>query len=128
MRFYTALEVSLDCCVCRRCWRTVALGPDGGHCSSNHPFPGRVVGQTPSADGIRYELAWELEPFVDAKYPEARVPDGRVNWARVNFDITCGECGQTQSDSVQQNLGDHAQDCGCGALLYHWRQDGMRLV
>src|SRR5262245_47643589 len=33
--FADALEVSLDCCVCCRCWRTVVFQPDGdeGRCT-----------------------------------------------------------------------------------------------
>jgi hypothetical protein len=46
--FSDSLEVSLDCCICHRCRRTVLfqLGSVEGKCTpTGHPFPGKLVGR-----------------------------------------------------------------------------------
>jgi uncharacterized protein (TIGR02996 family) len=120
------LEVSLDCCICRRCRRTVVFRLDGkdGTCTpSGHPFPGFLLrkggdGQEASC-GARYLVAYRYEPFVDAKHPEWRRPVGVPTWARVSFSVACPACGEQGSHSTQTNIArPWTCHCRCGAVLY----------
>src|SRR5262245_33385998 len=73
--FGDTLEVSLDCCICHRCRRTVVFKVGGveGKCTpTGHPFPGKIVGMEASANSVVYRLEYWFEPFDDAKYPERR--------------------------------------------------------
>lgn len=125
LSFEDSLEVSLDCSFCRRAHRTVilAVGSGKGVCTpTRHPFSGAIVEKVdrelPAGEQVSYEIAYEYEEFVDARYPE-RVPTGRVTWARATFAIECPACHLSQDGSTQSNLvRPYAARCSCGRTLY----------
>jgi uncharacterized protein (TIGR02996 family) len=128
--FADPLEVSLDCCVCCRCWRTVIFQPDGdeGKCTpTGHPFPGYWLGKEESHEGpvvsACYRVAFRYEPFTDAKYPE-RQPKVRPTWARIGFEIVCPHCGHANQCSTQNNIvRPWTWHCQCGEVLYTERDE-----
>ena len=122
--FADAVEVSLDCCVCRRCHRTVIFRTDGtdGRCTpTDHAFAGYALRKDEFPAGqtrVRYLVAYRYEPFVDAKYAGVRTPSGGPAWGRVSFTIDCPACGTRSSRSVQTNTARPWEcRCGCGAVL-----------
>jgi uncharacterized protein (TIGR02996 family) len=133
--FADSLEVSLDCCVCRRCWRTVVFrpGPDEGTCTpTRHAFPGYWLGKEEAGEGAVasacYRVAYRYAPFVDAKYPQQRRPQGVPTWARVSFTVTCPFCGESGSHSAQNNtVRPWTCRCRCNAVLYH-EEDEMPVL
>jgi hypothetical protein len=121
VRFCEILEVSLDCCVCHRCRRTVILkvGAVQGKCTTGHPFPGKIVGMEANADSVVYRLEYWFEPFEDVKYPDRRKAQGRPTWARVGFELVCPKCGQASRQSSQNNIvRPWTCHCKCGHVLY----------
>jgi hypothetical protein len=124
--FSDTLEVSLDCCVCYRCHRTVIFQVGGveGKCTpTGHAFPGKIVAKNVGQDGpiasAVYRLEYWYEPFTDAKYPEHRKPSGRPTWGRVGFEVTCPACGQVNRQSTQTNIvRPWTCQCQCGQTLY----------
>ena len=123
--FSDTLEVSLDCCICYRCWRTVIFpvgGTDGLCTPSRHVFPGKVfepeVTRQGAVTAVLYRLAYWYEPFEDAKYP-GRTPTGAPTWARISFEILCPNCGGVKKSSVQNNtVLPWTCHCDCGQNLY----------
>jgi uncharacterized protein (TIGR02996 family) len=124
--FADGVEVSLDCYVCRRCHRTVYFQPDGGQgkCTpTGHPFPGYWLGKEKISEGAivsaRYRVAFHIESFLDAKYPQHRKPSARPTWARVGFEVVCPRCGHANRGSVQNNIvRPWTWRCQCGQHLY----------
>jgi hypothetical protein len=124
--FNDTLEVSLDCCICHRCHRTVIFQVDGveGKCTpTGHAFPGKIVAKEVGWDGSLalavYRLEYWYEPFSDAKYPGHRKPAGRPTWGRVGFEVTCQGCGQVNRQSTQNNIvRPWTYQCQCGQTLY----------
>jgi uncharacterized protein (TIGR02996 family) len=123
--FADSLEVSLDCCVCRRCHRTVVFQGDctTGCCTpTGHAFPGYMLwkGERDGKPaGIRYLVTYRYEPFVDAKYADFRRPSGVPTWGRVYFTILCPACGERGTHSVQTNaVRPREGRCQCGAVLF----------
>jgi hypothetical protein len=120
--FSDTLEVSLDCCICRRCFRTVILtrGNVEGICTpTGHPFPGKIVGLEAGANSVIYRLEYLFEQFEDAKYPGRRTPQDRPTWGRVGFEITCPNCGHKTPHSTQTNIvRPWTCRCECGQVLY----------
>jgi len=124
--FGDTIEVSLDCCVCHRCHRTVIfeVGKVEGQCTpTGHAFPGKVMGkeagQIGSTASATYMLDYWYEPFQDAKYADRRKPEGRPNWARVPFAVICPSCGQSNKASTQNNIvRPWVCHCKCGQELY----------
>lgn len=120
--FSDTLEVSLDCCICHRCHRTVIFEVGGveGRCTPiGHPFPGKVVSKAADGDSVVYRLEYWYEPFTDAKYPEVRQSNPLPTWGRVGFTVACPECNQTQNCSVQTNtVRPVTCHCKCGRVLY----------
>ena len=124
--FSDRLEVSLDCCICRRCRRTVIFfeGEAEGRCTpTGHTFgrlTGKEVTQNGSVASVVYRVVYWYEPFLDAKYPDKRQPSGRPQWARVRFEIVCPKCVSVKKDSTQNNIVRpyvcSCQQCGC--VLY----------
>jgi uncharacterized protein (TIGR02996 family) len=129
--FADSLEVSLDCCVCRRCHRTVVFQGDctNGRCTpTNHLFPGYLLRKDEpvgSSASVRFLVAYRYEPFVDAKYT-SRQPRGVTTWARVYFSVVCPACGESVRDSTQTNLvRPWTCRCRCGAVVYEDREMPM---
>jgi hypothetical protein len=124
------LELSLDCPVCRRCWRTVIFreGQAEGKCTpTGHAFPGRITSKYEAHDGgvasVVYRVAYRYEPFTDAKYPSRR-PSGEPSWGRVAFEVTCPECGEVTQASTQTNIvRPWTCRCKCGCVLYTERDE-----
>ena len=120
--FRDGLEVSLDCCICQRCRRTVIfkVGEVEGKCTpTGHPFPGKIVRLKANADSVVYGLEYWYEPFEDAKYPDRRKAQDRPTWARVGFDIACPKCGQESRQSSQNNIvRPRTCHCKCGHVLF----------
>jgi uncharacterized protein (TIGR02996 family) len=123
--FADSLEVSLDCCVCRRCHRTVVFQGDGtdGRCTpTRHSFPGYML-RNDERDGraasVHYLVAYRYESFVDAKYADFRRPSGVPTWGRVYFTILCPVCGECGTHSVQTNaIRPREPRCKCGTVLF----------
>jgi hypothetical protein len=120
--FSDTLEVSLDCCICQRCCRTVIfkLGDDEGTCTpTGHPFPGKIVGREANADSVLYRLEYGYEQFEDAKYPDRRKAQDRPTWGRVGFEIACPKCGQASRQASQNNIvRPWTCHCQCGHVLF----------
>jgi len=124
--FLDTLEISLDCCICRRCRRTVIFfeGETEGKCTpTGHTFArltGKEVAQNGPVASVVYRVVYRYEQFVDAKYPGRRKPSDLPRWARVRFDIVCPMCGFVKRDSTQNNIVRpyicSCQQCGC--VLY----------
>jgi hypothetical protein len=123
--FVDPLEVSLDCPVCRRCQRTVVFreGQPEGKCTpTGHAFPGRIIERSASQHGstasVVYQIAYNYEPFIDAKYPEHK-PSGKPTWGRIAFEVRCPKCGQVTKASTQTNIvRPWVCQCRCGCVLY----------
>jgi hypothetical protein len=123
--FADALEVSLDCVVCRRCHRTInfELGHQNAMCiKTHHPFPGKLLSKLASQEGsltkVRYQISYEYEPFVDAKYPSLE-PSGAPTWARISFTLRCPRCQNDNHLSTQNNIRrPFSQYCQCRLLLF----------
>jgi hypothetical protein len=84
--------VSLDCCICHRCYRTVIIRMGGieGKCTpTGHPFPGKIVSKQAGPASVAGRLEYWYEPFADAKYPDRRAPTDRPTWGRVGFEAVC---------------------------------------
>ena len=120
--FSDTLEVSLDCCICHRCHRTVMLNFGGveGKCTpTGHPFPGKIVRMEATADSVVYYLEYWYETFEDAKYPDRRKAQDRPTWGRVGFEIVCPRCGQASKQSSQTNVvRPWTCHCNCGQILF----------
>jgi uncharacterized protein (TIGR02996 family) len=124
--FADSLEVSLDCCVCRRCRRTVifqAGGAEGICTPTGHAFPGFWLGKEESHEGevasVRYRVAFRFEPFIDVKHPQLRQPVAMPDWARARFEVVCSRCGQANQASTQNNIvRPWTCHCECGQVLY----------
>lgn len=108
------LEYSLDCFVCRRVGRTVALhhGAAQGVCHSSrrqlewqddlddvgkHPAPIRISGFDTAGDKtsqtLRCRLSFWWSPFTDLKRPEQRGSElGDGPWVRVHYRVGCRTC------------------------------------
>jgi len=115
--------LSLDCCVCCHCWRTIIFGNDEaeGKCTpTSHPFPGRIVAkevrQTGPTASVLYRLEYRYEPFVDAKYP-LRQPTGEPTWARVTFDLTCPPATRASSTASRQTPSDRGHVAAIAAAF-----------
>ncbi len=71
---------------------------------------------------VEYEIEYQYEPFIDAKYPD-KLPyygpsEGIPTWARVHFTMTCPRCQAQVTDSTQTNLvRPHTETCDCGYEL-----------
>jgi hypothetical protein len=120
--FSDTLEVSLDCCICHRCCRTVifSLGDVEGQCTpTRHSFPGKIVGKEASADSVLYRIEYWYEPFEDAKYPDRRKAQDRPTWGRVGFEVACPKCGQVTRQGSQNNIvRPWTCHCPCGLALF----------
>jgi hypothetical protein len=120
--FSETLEVSLDCCICHRCHRTVVFqagGFDGKCTPTGHSFPGKLIGKEPGPTSVVYRLEYWYEPFADAKYPDRRTPTGWPTWGRVELEVVCPSCGQAQRCSTQTNIARPLVcRCRCGYELY----------
>ena len=120
--FSDSLEVSLDCCICHRCRRTVIFKVGGveGKCTpTGHPFPGKIVAMEASANSVVYRLEYWFEPFEDAKYPDRRKAQDRPTWSRIGFDVVCPKCGQGSRQSSQNNIvRPWTCLCKCGQVLF----------
>jgi hypothetical protein len=129
--FGDSLELSLDCPVCRRCYRTVVFqeGHGEGRCTpTGHAFPGRVVASQAAQDGavasVVYRVRYSYEPFTDAKYPNRRRPTGEPTWGRVAFRVACPHCGEVTQASTQTNIvRPWVCRCKCGRVLYTERDE-----
>ena len=118
------LEISLDCFVCGRCYRTVGLrlGREEGVCTpGNHPFPGAILSKNVEKRGsnatIDYAVEFWFAPFEDLKRGGQAV--GSRGWARVKFALTCPQCKKRQSTTVQTNLvRPCSHHCECGFKLF----------
>lgn len=130
--FSDSVEVSLDCCVCRRCIRTVVfeLGRAEGLCTpTGHPFPGRIADMQAGPRSITYRIEYQYEPFEDAKYPGIRRPQPHPRWARVSFAVTCPRCGASSPLSAQNNEGrPWTARCSCREALYTTRKEMPQLA
>lgn len=130
--FSDRVEVSLDCCVCRRCMRTVVfeLGRAEGLCTpTGHSFPGRIADMQAGPRSVTYRLEYQYEPFEDAKYPGIRRPQPHPSWARVSFAVTCPRCGASSALSVQNNeVRPWTARCSCGEALYTTRKEMPQLA
>jgi hypothetical protein len=123
--FSDTLEVSLDCCVCHRCWRTVIfqLGGIDGKCTpTSHSFPGKLVAKDVGREGLEafvaYLIEYQFEPFEDVKYPD-RIPAELPTWGRVGFEVICPRCGEVSWQSTQNNIvRPWTQKCKCGLPLF----------
>ncbi len=120
--FGDSLEVSLDCCICHRCRRTVVFQVGGveGKCTpTGHPFPGKLIGKEVGVGSVSYRLEYWFEPFEDAKYKGIRKVGPAPTWARVGFTVVCPRCGESQRCSTQNNIVRPCHtDCRCGTRLY----------
>jgi hypothetical protein len=120
--FSDTLEVSLDCCICHRCYRTVTFQVGGveGKCTpTGHAFPGKIIGMESDPASVVYRLEYWYELFTDAKYPGRRTPTDRPTWGRVGFEVVCPSCGKAQRCSTQTNLGrPWTCRCKCGRELF----------
>ena len=120
--FNDDVEVSLDCCICHRCHRTVKFHVEGveGTCTpTRHAFPGKLLGKTSGPSFVLYRLEYWYEPFTDAKRSDHDTPTGYPRWARVGFELVCPNCGRYQACSTQTNLvRPWVYKCGCGHTLY----------
>jgi hypothetical protein len=129
--FSDSLEVSLDCCICHRCRRTVIfqLGGVEGKCTpTGHPFPGKLVGREAGPSSVAYRLEYWFEPFEDAKYKVIRQVGPRPTWGRVGFTVVCPRCGESSRCSTQTNIVRPCHtDCKCGLRLYT-EQDEMPVL
>jgi hypothetical protein len=124
------IEVSLDCSDCQRKGRTVGFRKSENHgvCTpSGHWFRGILLDiRQRDEDGrfaVEYDVEYQYEPFVDAKYPD-QLPyygpsDGVPTWARVYFTLTCPRCQAITTNSTQSNMvRPHTETCKCGYDLY----------
>jgi hypothetical protein len=129
--FSDRVEASLDCCVCRRCMRTVLFeaGRADGLCTpTGHAFPGRIAHMQAGPRSVLYRLEYQFQPFEDAKYPGIRMPQPYPEWARVSFAVCCPRCGASTPLSVQTNeVRPWTARCSCGEALYTTRQVMPRL-
>lgn len=123
--FSDTVMVSLDCCGCSRCWRSVVLDKSGyfSYCTpTRHKFDGKIVDLKSTKDGNcrittgRYLIEYDFKQFTDAKYPE-RIPKPGSNWARVKFSVRC-KCGANVTHETQNNqVRPFDISCECGAVL-----------
>lgn len=124
--FSEAVEVSLDCELCRRRCRTVVFAQPGvpGQCTpTGHEFGGRLLSVWQSASSVRYEFEYGYEPFIDAKYPDEQrysvFERGAPTWVRASFAVICASCGRSTRGSTQTNIvRPWACFCPCRKLLY----------
>ena len=120
------IEVSLDCPDCQRKRRTVVFqeGESHGICMpKRHWFRGVILSkrqrEVPYHFYVEYEVEYQYEPFIDAKYPD-KLPyygpsEGIPTWARVSFILTCPRCQASAWNSTQSNLvRPHTKTCDCG--------------
>lgn len=125
------LEVSLDCCACRRCCRTVIFtaAASAGQCTpTGHPFPGRVLACEGRMQGNVFAASWRIayryESFQDAKYPGDRQPTGEPTWGRMHFTLTCPGCGASRKGGAQNNIvRPWTWRCDCGQPFYTERDE-----
>ena len=119
--FSDTLEVSLDCCICHRCWRTVIfqVGILEGKCTpSGHAFPGKVISKKTEAGSVAYRLEYWYEPFEDAKYPGRKL-HLCPTWGCIGFTVVCPQCGESQQCGAQNNaVLPWTCRCKCGHALY----------
>ena len=123
--FSDTVMVSLDCCGCNRCYRSVVLDKSGylSYCTpTRHKFDGQILelrsnrDENSNATIGSYLIEYEFEPFTDAKYPD-RIPSPESSWARVKFTMRC-QCGANVSHETQNNQVRPLDiQCECGAVL-----------
>ena len=125
-----AIEISLDCSDCQRRGRTVFFkqGDNHGTCTpSGHWFRGLLLGRQERNDGghfqAQYEVLYQYEPFIDAKYPDSLQyygpSDGVPTWVRIHFTLACPSCKAVLSRSTQTNLVRPCTEvCECGYVLF----------
>ncbi len=120
--FSDTLEVSLDCCICHRCYRTVIFQAGGveGKCTpTGHAFPGKLISTEVGPASVVYRLEYWYEPFADAKHPDRRTPTDRPTWGRVGFAVACPSCGEILRCSTQTNIvRPRTCRCQCGRELF----------
>jgi hypothetical protein len=131
--FKEAVEVALDCCVCRRCDRTIRFekGRDAICLKTGHAFPGKLLAVEVAREGnvasAHYRIRYTFEDFVDARLPEAR-PSAQPSWARVYIRAICPRCGSANDESTQNNLvRPFTSECECGFELYT-EEDKMPII
>lgn len=123
--FSDTVMVSLDCCECCRCWRSVVLDKSRylSYCTpTKHKFNGKIIDlkSTKDEDGRvttgQYLIEYDYTHFIDAKYPE-RIPKSGSTWARVKYCVRC-KCGANITHETQNNRGRQFEiPCECGAIL-----------
>ena len=123
--FSDTVMVSIDCCGCKRCMRSIVFDKSGfsTYCTpTKHKFNGKIIKLKSTKNGDMtistciYLIEYEFELFVDAKYPN-HIPSPGSNWARVKCIMRC-KCGSNISWETQNNLGRPFNVlCECGAVL-----------
>ena len=123
--FDNNVMVSLDCCGCHRCGRSVVLHKLKvlSYCTpTRHKFNGRILEVSSTKDEVRgvttgrYLIEYEFATFIDAKYPE-RISKPGSTWARVRYSLRCA-CGANVTHETQNNQVRPIDiSCGCGAVL-----------
>ncbi len=121
--FSDTVMVSLDCCECCRCYRSVILDKSGyfSHCTpTKHKFDGKILELKSTEDKTVtigcYLIEYEFSSFTDAKYPD-RIPSPGSRWARVKYTLRC-KCGANVTHETQNNQVRPLNIlCECGALL-----------
>ncbi len=128
--FSDTLEVSLDCSDCQRKLRTVIFSPENelGICTpTGHKFRGKQVSkstwQTENCYSVKYNVAYEYEPFIDCKYPDDPhyygASQGVPTWGRVHFSINCPKCKNILTWTTQNNLvRPWTKECTCMYALF----------
>lgn len=135
VEFAEGLMLMLDCHVCQRTRRSVIIRPgdEPAFCTpTRHDFPARLLAKAEKREGgireVVYTVAYESEPFQDAKYPQ-RTLDEEVRWGRVSFQVTCPRCSQVKEASTQNNIvRPWICFCKCGEMLYEERDEMPRFV
>jgi hypothetical protein len=113
IQFANRLELSLDCAICQKKWRTVVLSSTDreSFCTpTHHPFPARIVDQKVFTDRgvteVVYTVEYEFFPFEDSreKWRHDPIAHAMPSWGRVHFDLTCPRCGRVSKRSTQTNI------------------------
>ena len=118
------LELSLNCFICERTRRTIGLriGEEAGICTpTRHLFPAKILAKEVVKKDefiqIKYQVEYWFAPFIDRKYKE--LAEDVLKWGRINFTLTCPNCGEIKHTSVQNNLvRPHTYYCSCDRPLY----------
>ncbi len=123
LTFSDSVMVSLDCCECCRCYRSVVLDKSGyfSYCiPTKHKFDGRILTINSTKDrtvttGL-YLIEYNFGNFTDTKYPE-RIASPGSRWARVKYTMRC-KCGANVTQETQNNqVRPFDISCECGAIL-----------